>query len=112
MSIICFEKAYADFRRWLPMDHPLRQDNRWSSHQEQRPPPLRTRSGQEAIINKVLELEQAVKLGVKPAKDLNEYITQTGVFGACPLNRLSYFDPIRDSVTDMMHTGVDCVRYQ
>jgi hypothetical protein len=57
------------------------------------------------IIEKVINMQEAVKLRVKPKSVLTELTTNTGVSGPCPLMRLPYFDPIRDCVIDMMHTG-------
>ena len=62
------------------------------------------------MIQKLADIKDAVRLGVKPAKELNEYVTSTGVYGPCPLMRLEYFDPIRDSVIDMMHTGAGDIK--
>jgi hypothetical protein len=73
--------------------------------QAQGPPPLRTKTDQLKLIERVVNLRSDVRAGIATKTSLKELTTETGVVGPCPLTRLPYFDPIRDCPIDMMHTG-------
>jgi len=97
--------AYADYRRWLPADHPFRTDRKFGADELRPAPPRRTNDSTRQFVAAV----QAARAAGVAHGNVGDPSKSTGVLGQSALARLAYYDLIRGLTVDPMHVMKDVV---
>lgn len=101
------KKIYADFRRYLPLDHRFRSDVRTFDNRETRSTPA-MRDHDDILRDAALAERAYSGFGIKRGSP-SDPAQATGVTGESELLRLPYWDHVLMSPMDFMHVLVTCL---